>query len=105
MNWIEKLLTTLAEYHAILGTVEDPMPDLEKRRLADLGTQLDLMMNLEEPRQLRLWKIADEMYNLEDRERRTECDPELMEAGRAVLKAEWEKVKAEMRGEARQPNG
>jgi hypothetical protein len=99
MSWIEKLRTTLAEYHAILGTVDDPIPDADRRRLADLGTQLDLMMNLEEDRQRQLWEIADEIYNLPDRDARQERDPALMAAGRAVLKAEWEKVKSEMRGD------
>ena len=65
----------------------------------NLGTQLDLMMNLNEADQKALWQIADDIYNTEDIEERKALDPELMKAGRLVLKKEWEKIKRELRGD------
>ncbi|BAR61251.1 S-adenosylmethionine:diacylglycerol 3-amino-3-carboxypropyl transferase [Bradyrhizobium diazoefficiens] len=68
-----------------------------------LGTQLDLLLNKDEALQRTLWDITDEIYNLEKSADRQARDGPLMEAGRAVLKAEWEKVKREMRSAEFQP--
>jgi hypothetical protein len=46
-----------------------------------------------------LWDVTDKIYNGETIEERQNMDEDLVRAGRAVLKAEWEKVKVEMRGE------
>lgn len=46
-----------------------------------------------------LWDVTDKIYNCKRRGERQEMDEELIRAGRAVLKSEWEKIKAEMRGE------
>ncbi|MFB6418973.1 hypothetical protein [Bradyrhizobium tunisiense] len=69
--------------------------DLEK--LVLLGTQLDLLLNKDDAVQRILWNITDEIYNLEESEDRQALDGPLMDAGRAVLKGEREKVKREMR--------
>lgn len=69
-----------------------------QRKLAKLGTQLDLLLNRDDQLQGDLWMLADKIYYLETYEQRQEFDKPLMEAGRAVLKGEWEKVKREMRG-------
>jgi hypothetical protein len=57
------------------------------------------MMNLNEPDQKDLWDIADKIYKMEDLEARKALDPDLMVAGRLVLKNEWEKIKRELRGD------
>jgi hypothetical protein len=100
IGWLEALRKTLSEYHSTLVSVDDPFPDQDLRRLSDLGTQLDLMMNLNEPNQKALWDIADRIYRTNKLSDRKAMDPALMEAGRAVIKAEWEKIKRELRGDA-----
>jgi hypothetical protein len=99
VQWIEALRNTLSEYHSILMCVDDDnYSDADDRRLSDLGTRLDLLLNLDEPKQLALWKISDNIFNLTSSQERIAGDPELVAAGRAVMKAEWEKIKRELRG-------
>jgi len=62
-----------------------------------------LLLNKDDAVQRRLWDITDEIYNLEKSEDRQARDTALMDAGRAVLKGEWEKVKREMRSAEFQP--
>jgi hypothetical protein len=97
MSWMETLRNTLAEYHSILMSTEDANgPDA--RKLSELGTQLDLLLNQNDKLQKELWDITDRIYELKKLSERQALDKPLMEAGRVVLKAEWEKVKIEMAG-------
>ena len=115
ISWMDTLRNTVAEYHSILMNLEDreaieAISDGEERKLRKkendealekivlLGTQLDLLLNKDDSLQQNLWEITDKIYNLEKSADRQELDKPLMEAGRAVLKGEWEKVKREMRG-------
>ena len=99
IQWVEDLRKVLSEYHSILMSHER-VDDLKLRQqVIDLGTRLDLMMNLHEADQKALWDIADKIWKTEDLEERRELDPALMEAGRVVLKNEWEKIKRELRGD------
>jgi hypothetical protein len=97
LQWVEKLREILSEYHSTLVSVDDPMPESVTQRLSQLGTQLDL--NLDESVQRTLWELADRIYRTDRLENRKALDRELMEAGRVVLKAEWEKIKQEQRGQ------
>ena len=98
LEWMQKLRDTLSEYHSILmirGDVDEEV----SQKLSLLGTQLDLLLNRDDKFQKDLWHISDKIYNSASREERQSMDEKLVAAGRAVLKSEWEKVKAEMRGE------
>ena len=98
IKWVEELREVLSEYHSILVSVEE-FEDTDLRKLSNLGTKLDLMMNLTESDQKALWDTADKIYRTEELEARKALDPELMDAGRVVLKNEWEKIKRELRGD------
>jgi hypothetical protein len=91
---LEDLRRLLAEYHATLQSYTEE----DERKVLQLGTELDLMLNLDEPAQKALWDIADRLFDAEDIAQRREMDKELMAAGRVVLKAEWNKIKWELRG-------
>ncbi len=114
ISWMDTLRNTLAEYHALLMNLEDKeaieaVLDIDDRKarqktyneglakLVLLGTQLDLLLSKDDVLQRKLWDITDEGYNLERSADRQALDGPLMDAGRAVLKGEWEKVKREMR--------
>lgn len=103
MSWMETLRETLAAYHSILMSLPDE-PDASKqliedsRELSRLGTELDLLLNRQDGLQRKLWDIADKIYQTDSLAERQALDQDLVAAGRAVLKAEWEKVKSEMRG-------
>jgi hypothetical protein len=104
MVWMETLRNKLSEYHSILMNFEDDdrevtpeMKTAEDRKLSELGTHLDLLLDRTEPLQQTLWDISDRIYKTHDQSARVALDVPLIEAGRAVLKAEWEKVQIEMR--------
>ena len=99
LAWMNKLRDTLSEYHGILVSRENVDKHKVAEKLSRLGTQIDLLLNQDHSVQKALWKITDKIYYSETIEERQGLDKDLVSAGRAVLKAEWEKVKAEMRGE------
>src|SRR3569832_984918 len=45
MEWISKLRDTLAEYHAMLMSLDEKEKDGARQKLSELGTQLDLLLN------------------------------------------------------------
>src|SRR5262245_41625303 len=98
LAWMAKLRDTVAQFHSILMIREDVDQAKSAEELSLLGTQLDLLLNREDKFQRDLWEITDKTYNSQSQEERQSMDEKLIAAGRAVLKAEWEKVKAEMRG-------
>src|SRR6266403_2875961 len=67
-------------------------------KLSDLGTQLDLLLNVDDPAQKALWDVLDKIYTTTGIDERQKLDVDLIRAGRAVMKEEWEKIKGEMRG-------
>jgi hypothetical protein len=97
--WMDKLRDTLSQFHAILMTVEEVDGAAEARELSRLGTELDLLLNRNDKAQKALWDVADKIYKNPSRQERQDMDEALVAAGRAVFKSEWEKIKAEMRGE------
>lgn len=99
LAWMDKLRDTVSQFHSILMSREDVDQAKSAEELSLLGTQIDLLLNREDKFQRDLWEITDKIYNSQSREERQSMDERLIAAGRSVLKAEWEKVKAEMRGE------
>jgi hypothetical protein len=99
LAWMDKLRDTLSEYHSILMIRENVDQEKVAEKLSRLGTQIDLLLNRDDRIQGELWEITEKIYQCEAVEERQSMDQELVKAGRAVLKAEWEKGKAEMRGE------
>jgi hypothetical protein len=100
LEWMDKLRDTLSEFHSILMIKENVDKEKDAVKLSHLGTEIDLLLNRDDKIQRELWDITDKIYKCEAIEERQEMDEELVSAGRAALKSEWEKVKAEMRGEA-----
>jgi hypothetical protein len=98
IEWMDKLRDTLAEYHSMLMSLDGEEKDSERQKLSELGTQLDLLLNQKDKKQKALWDVADQIFKLDNLDERQALDNKLIDAGRAVFKAEWEKVKAEMRG-------
>lgn len=97
LEWVGKLRDTLAEYHSILMSLDGSKQEEAAQKLSQLGTLLDLLLNQQDKTQKVLWDVADKIYNCTDIKERQAMDEELVAAGRAVLKAEWEKIKSEMR--------
>jgi hypothetical protein len=97
IEWIAELRKTISEYHSILMT-RSKMTDDSHLKLSDLGTQLDLLLNIDDPAQKALWDVLDQIYKTTGLDNRQKLDVDLIRAGRAVMKEEWEKIKREMRG-------
>jgi hypothetical protein len=100
LEWIETLRKTLSEFHSILMTADYPYSAGDHRKLSNLGTQIDLLLNRDDPDQRALWEITDKIYETDSIEERNKLDVPFVTAGRTVMKNEWEKIKAEIRGAA-----
>jgi hypothetical protein len=105
MAWMEALRNKLSEYHSVLvnfnddDRTTDPGTKIqEDRKLSELVAHLDLLLNQHDPLQKALWNISDQIHKTAGPEERGALDEPLIQAGRVVLQAEWEKVKAEMQG-------
>jgi hypothetical protein len=105
MAWMEALRNKLSEYHSVLVNFKDddrttdPVTKIEEdRKLSELVTHLDLLLNQHDPLQKALWNISDQIHKTAGPAERGALDEPLIQAGRVVLQAEWEKVKAEMQG-------
>lgn len=94
LQWVTELRKTIAEYHSILMTATT-LDDETHRKLSELGTHLDLMLNIKNDAQKELWLILDNIYKTTGLKNRQKFDEPLMEAGRKVLKDEWERIKRE----------
>src|SRR5258708_24948077 len=94
LQWVHDLRKILSEYHSVLVDYQPA----DYRKVSELGTQLDLMLNIEEPEQRALWDVAEEVFRTKDKNQRVALDRKLMEAGRRVLKKEWQTIKWELRG-------
>ena len=94
LQWVHDLRKILSEYHSVLVDYQPA----NYRKVSELGTQLDLMLNSEEPEQRALWDVAEEVFRTKDKNQRVALDRKLMEAGRRVLKKEWQTIKWELRG-------
>lgn len=97
IEWVTELRKTISEYHSILMTRSE-LTDETYLKLSDLGTQLDLLLNVDDPAQKALWEVSDKIYKTTGIDARQKLDDDLIRAGRAVMKEEWEKIKREMRG-------
>ena len=100
LEWMQKLRDTVSEFHSILMIRDDVDQEKLAEKLSLLGTQIDLLLTQSDKAQKALWDVTDKIYLSNSREERQSFDKELVEAGRAVFKSEWEKIKAEMRGES-----
>lgn len=99
LAWMDKLRDVLSEYHSILMSTDDAAIPEAEQKLSQLGTQIDLLLNQDDKIQKALWDVADQIFNLKTKKARQALDDSLIKAGRAVFKAEWEKIKTEMRGQ------
>jgi hypothetical protein len=97
MAWMETLRNKLSEYHSVL-TTDPETKTQEDRKLSELGSHLDLLLSRNDPLQKALWNISDQIHRTAGHAERGALDAPLIQAGRAVLKAEWEKVMTEMQG-------
>jgi hypothetical protein len=95
-QWIDTLRRTLSEYHSILMTAKYPLSKQDDRLVSNLGTQIELMLNPSEELSRKLDEVMGKIYECEDYDDRVAMDPEFIEAARAVLKAEWNRVKADL---------
>lgn len=96
LEWVSTLRDTLSEYHSLLMSLDEQEEEKQAQKLSELGTQIDLLLNKDDPAQRRLWDVTDKIFNTEDLRTRQSMDQDLIEAGRVVMKAEWEKIKREM---------
>jgi hypothetical protein len=96
-QWIDSLRKALSEYHSILMSAKYPLSTVDDRAISNLGTQIELMLNPSEEASQKLENVMDDIYNCTSLDERIKIDPKFIAAARRVLKAEWDRVKADLK--------
>lgn len=97
-KWIISLRDTLSDYHAILMSEEYPYSLEVRRKISELGTRIDLLLDPSDTLSNELIAVSDRILDLENIDDRMNLDRDLVEAARKVLKAEWHRLREELRG-------
>lgn len=97
-RWIDNVIGTLSEHHAILMTFPPgaQVPEAERQKLSALRTKLEILLNPTEPDTIALVDTIEKIaasQNLTERETR---DAEMVQIARRLLKAEWVRIKKEL---------
>jgi hypothetical protein len=97
-KWINKVIDTLSEHHAILMTKPDdqPLPPDEIKKLAALRTKLEILLNPEEADTIALLKTIDEIEQCGNFIERQVHDEQMVSTARRLLKTEWVRIKTEL---------
>lgn len=97
-TWIDSVIETLSQYHALAMKQSPQSPASEKELIESmtLRTKLELLLNPNEPATVTLLKVMDEISEIEPADRQAKND-ELLQVARELLKAEWVRIKEELK--------
>ena len=97
-KWIDTVIETLSEYHAILTTMGDgrPLPPEDNKKLSALRTKLEILLNPDETDTIALLKATDEIRQGETQKERSAKSTEMVQVARRLLKTEWVRFKTEL---------
>jgi len=97
-NWIDKVIDTLCEHHAILVTHDEdhPLSDADRRRLVALRIKLEILLNPDEADTVTLLKLTDEILESDHATDRNIKAREAVQVARRLLKTEWVRIKTEL---------
>jgi hypothetical protein len=96
--WINTVIETLSEYHALLMMAADGgalSPD-DRKKMATARTKLEILLNPEEETTVDLLRAADEILQVGTRTEREAKSPKLVKRARKLLKAEWVRIKDDL---------
>lgn len=94
-EWIHRLREAMARFQSYGGT-----PDLkhdQQREFYEAGTLIELLMNPDDPDYA---KLSDSLYEYlcaESQQDKFSANPEFVQTCQAILKREWEVLKAEVK--------
>jgi hypothetical protein len=89
-------VAVISEYHSIaMSEVNLADPENDKK-LSHLGTKIELLLNPSEESSQRLLRVKNKIKNTKDIDERNAFDPELVSAAQAILKTEWDRIKADL---------
>ena len=94
-NWIDTVIETLSEYHALLMAMGDgrSLADDDDKKLAALQTKLEILLNPDETDTIALLSATDGILHGKTPEERRERSREMVKIARRLLKTEWVRIK------------
>jgi hypothetical protein len=97
-TWINKVIDTLCEHHAITTTrpVGETLIAADMRTLAAARTKLGILLNPDETDTMALLKKIDEIVDSPTPEQRDQNSDEMLALARRLLKKEWVRIKVEL---------
>jgi hypothetical protein len=97
-KWIDRVIDTLCEHHAIVMTIpagQVPPPE-EARILSASRTKLEILLNPDEADTLALLVKMDAVVSSTTAETRDEKSADMLTVARRLLKREWVRIKSEL---------
>lgn len=96
--WINRVIDTLCEHHAIVSTIPvGQAPSTEdERKLAGLRTKLGILLNPDEPDTVVLLKEIDKIDNSKTDQEFADGEAQMLVVSRRLLKREWARLKDEL---------
>lgn len=97
-KWIDNVIETLSRYHAlIVKSSQQTISPEESMEVMTLRTKLELLLNPNETATIALLEVMDAIPSLSDSVQRQVKNDELLEVARSLLKAEWVRIKGELK--------
>ncbi|WP_316189863.1 hypothetical protein [Bradyrhizobium sp. SZCCHNS1054] len=96
--WINRVIDTLCDYHAIVSTVppgEAASTD-DERKLAGLRTKLAILLNPDEPDTVELLSEIEKLDAISTDADFAVAEAKMLAVSRRLLKREWVRIKEEL---------
>jgi hypothetical protein len=97
-NWINKVIDTLCEHHAIImsSDVNVQLPVEDRKKLAASRTRLEILLNPDEEDTVALVEAIDLIGASKSGAERDDHADEMLTVARRLLKREWDRIKQEL---------
>ncbi|RWN59378.1 hypothetical protein [Mesorhizobium sp.] len=96
-KWIDDVIDTLSEYHALLMAQENgSVPPDDRMKISALRTKLEILLNPDERDTVELLDATDGVIRAATPEERTAKSAELVKVARRLLKREWVRIKTDL---------
>ncbi|QQN65280.1 hypothetical protein JIR23_05640 [Bradyrhizobium diazoefficiens] len=96
--WINRVIDTLCDHHAIVSTIlpGQPASSEDERKLAGLRTKLGILLNPDEPDTVELLGVIEKIDTISNDADFAGAEARMLSVSRRLLKREWVRIKEEL---------
>lgn len=96
--WINRVIDTLCDHHAIVSTIPpgQSASSEDERKLAGLRTKLGILLNPDEPDTVELLGVIEQIDTISNDADFAGAEAKMLTVSRRLLKREWVRIKEEL---------